>query len=307
MKFYLFLFANILFISLTAINAREVSKTTLGLPLGESVIKVNVYEKQGAQITFFAPHHNEQIALKSAKEAITQKGGRLVELESFNQNGKPERFLAFGFKGKSYRVDPNRIFTANGRRCAGFENEVNAEIENFSKRLLAIIFPENAFLPGGKRIVVAVHNNTDVDNKNYRQQTSDLTAPAFVKNASASRHAASGAFEAQAAGVYLSNVETDADNFILLSSPRYLGFFAENNFNVVVQKSVRQIEANQCGFDDGSLSVYAGQNDIEYICLEADAVNGGLRQKQMIAAVYVLFTKNTEAIKQNEAHSGFNK
>jgi hypothetical protein len=282
------------------INAQEINKTTLDFPLGESVIKVNVYEKQGAQITFFAPHHNEQIAIKSAKEAITQKGGRLVELESFGQNGKPERLLAFMFKGKSYRVDPNRIFTINGRRCAGLESEVNAEIENFSKRLLAVIFPQNAFLLGGKRIVVAVHNNTDVDNKNYRQQAGDLTATAFIKNTSVGRNIAPGAYEAQAAGVYLSNAETDPDNFIILSSLRYLGFFAENNFNVVVQKSARQIESSYCSVDDGSLSVYAGQNDIEYICLESDALNGSLRQKQMLAAVYLLLTQNTEEFSFNK-------
>ena len=299
MKFYLFLFTNILFISLAVVNAQEISKTTLDFPLGESVIKVNVYEKQGAQITFFAPHHNEQIAIKSAKEAITQKGGRLVEVESFSRNGNPERLLAFMFKGESYRVDPNRIFTINGRRCAGLESEINAEIENFSKRLLAVIFPKNAFLLGGKRIVVAVHNNTDVGNKNYRQQAGDLTAPAFIKNTSVGRNTAPGAYEAQAAGVYLSNVETDPDNFIILSSLRYLRFFAENNFNVVVQKSALLIESGQCSIDDGSLSVYAAQNDIEYICLEADAINGGLRQKQMLAAVYLLLTQNTE-------ESGFN-
>lgn len=305
MKFYLFLFAHILFISLAVASAREISKTTLELPLGEGAVKVNVYEKQGARITFFAPHRNEQVALKSAKEAIAQNGGRLVELESFDPNGKPARLLTVKFKGKSYRVDPNRIFTVNGRRCAGLNGEINAEIENFSKRILAIIFPENAFSRGGKRIVVAVHNNTDVDGKNDEQKAVDLTAAAFIKNVPFGR-AAPGAFEAQAAGIYLSNVETDPDNFIILSSPRYLGFFAENNFNVVVQKSARQIESSQCAVDDGSLSVYAGQSDIEYICLEADAMSGGLRQKQMLAAVYLLLTKNSEETAANAAQSVFN-
>lgn len=292
MKLYFLLFTSILFVSQAGANAQEIAKTTLNLSLGETKVKVNVYEKTGAQITFFAPHHNEQIALKSTKEAISQNGGRLIEIESFDKTGNPARYIEFNLKGKSYSVDPNRIFTANGRRCSGQSGEVETSIRNFSEELLAIIFPKNEIRSNyGKKLVVAVHNNVNVDEKSIERRAGDLTAPSFVKNATVSRDAAPGAFEAQAAGVFFANEEIDPDNFILLSSARYLGFFAENNFNVVVQKAATQLQSNLCSVDDGSLSVFAGQRDIEYICLEADAANGFSRQKQMLAAVFRLLTK----------------
>jgi hypothetical protein len=148
-------------------------------------------------------------------------------------------------------------------------------------------------LPSGEKFVVAVHNNTDVDDKAASQKSVDLTATAFVRDEQFGG-ISHNMFAVQAAGVYLANAETDPDNFIFLSSPRHVGFFAENNFNVVVQKSAGQLESSQCAVDDGSLSVYAGRHGIQYICLEADAANGTLRQTQMIAAVYRLLTKTVD-------------
>lgn len=306
MKFYLLLFVNILLISQVAVSAQEVAKTTLNLSLGETTIKVNVYEKEGARITFFAPHHNEQIALKSTKEAILQNGGRLVEIQSLDKHGNPARHLEVNLKGKSFSIDPNRIFTANGRRCAGLSGEVESSVRNFAEELLTIIFPESGkHSSDSKKIVVAVHNNANIDEKSLERKTADLTAPSFVKNPLVGHEVVSGAFEAQAAGVFLANDEIDPDNFIFLSSPYYLGFFAENNFNVVIQKSARQLQSSVCSIDDGSLSVFAGQSDIEYICLEADAGNGGSRQRQMLAAVYRLLTQNVENSASNVNRSVF--
>lgn len=79
-----------------------------------------------------------------------------------------------------------------------------------------------------------------------------------------------------------------ADNFVFLSAPRYVGYFAEFGFNVVVQKAAAKLAAKQCAIDDGSLSIFAAQNGISYICLEADGAHGALRQKQMFEAVYGL-------------------
>lgn len=299
MKFYLLLFVYILFISQIGVSAQEIAKTTLNLSLGETTIKVNLYEKAGARITFFAPHYNEQIALQATKEAILQNGGRLVEIESLGKNGGQTRYLEFNFKGKSYSIDPNRIFTNNGRRCAGLSGEVESLVLNFSEELLTIIFPEDGKHSGnGKKVVVAVHNNANVGEKSLDRRVSDLTAPSFLKNGLVGHEMNPGAFEAQAAGVFLANGEPDPDNFIFLSSPHYLGFFAGNNFNVVIQKPAQQLQSSLCGIDDGSLSVFAGQRDIDYICLEADAGSGGQRQKQMLTAVYRLLTKAPEKTSQ---------
>jgi hypothetical protein len=97
-----------------------------------------------------------------------------------------------------------------------------------------------------------------------------------------------GVFESQADGVFLSNTESDADNFVFVSTPVLISHFAERGFNVVLQKSAARLNSRLCTVDDGSLSVLAARLNIPYINLEADAGSGSLRQKQMIDAVYAL-------------------
>jgi hypothetical protein len=171
--------------------------------------------------------------------------------------------------------------------------EPNPAVKFFADNLLKLLLPpDGKSLRGNERFIVAVHNNVDVSAKEFEAQTSDLTAVAFLKAQSAN-NLAHGAFQDQADGVFLSNTETDEDNFVFLSAPTYLGFFAERGFNVVVQKAASKLLTRQCSVDDGSLSVYSAQNNISYICLEADGTNGAFRQRQMLEAVYALIPRET--------------
>jgi hypothetical protein len=262
-------------------------KTTQKLPLGDSEINVNIYENTGAGVTFFAPHHNERTGLNLAKDYVNRNGGRLIEIESLDERGNPMRYVKFTLGGKSYTIDPNRIYTENGRSC-NVAAEVRESVKNFAERLLQIILDaDGRSLRPNERFIVAVHNNTDVSAKASGAQTTDLTAVAFIR-AQSTNNLFHGAFEAQAGGVFLSNTETDEDNFIFLSTPAHIGYFAEKGFNIVVQKPSAKLQSRQCAVDDGSLSVYAGQTAVPYICLEADGVNGSARQRQMLEAVYAL-------------------
>jgi hypothetical protein len=271
-----------------AINANAATvKTTRELQLGDSRISVNVYENAGARVTFFSPHHNEQIALNLAKEYVNRNGGRLVEIESVDERANPMRYVKFTYAGKNYTVDPNRIYTDNGRSC-NIPAEIQPIVKQFADELLKIILDSDGkSLRANERFIVAVHNNTDVSAKAVAAQNSDLTAVAFLKGQS-TRNLSEGAFEAQAEGVFLSNTETDEDNFVFLSTPAHIGYFAEKGFNVVVQKSASRLQSKQCTIDDGSLSVYSGQTAIPYICLEADGTGGYARQRQMLEAIYAL-------------------
>jgi hypothetical protein len=257
-------------------------KLTQKISLGETEVKINVYENAGSNITFFSPHHNEQIARNLAKEFVEKNGGRLVEIESFDAQGKPSRYINFKLNGKTFSLDPNRIFTDNGRSCDSLPTEIDVLVKDFADKLLRVIFADGKGLRDGERFIVAVHNNTDVDSKDEHAKQGDLTALAFVKTAG------HGAFQSQAEGAFLSNVESDSDNFIFLSSAKYLGFFVEKSFNVVVQKSANKLNSKGCNVDDGSLSVFTAQNNIQYICLEADGASGTFRQRQMFEAVYEL-------------------
>jgi len=279
-----------------AVNANAATiKTTRALPLGDSRVSVNIYENPGASVTFFAPHHNEQIGLNLAKDYVNRNGGRLIEIESTDERGVPMRYVKFTAGGKNYTIDPNRIYTDNGRSC-NVASEVRDSVKTFAGELLKIILDaDGKTLRSGERFIVAVHNNTDVSSKNSSAQSADLTAVAFIRAQSTDnlRH---GAFEAQADGVFLSNTETDEDNFIFLSTPAHIGYFAEKGFNVVVQKPAAKLQSKQCTVDDGSLSVYSGQAAIPYICLEADGTGGFARQRQMLEAVYALLQPEQKQI-----------
>jgi hypothetical protein len=274
----------------TSANAATM-KSTQTLLLGETEVKINIYENTGAQITFFAPHFNERIALQTAKEYVEKKGGRLIEIESLNDKGKASRYLKFKFDGKDYSIDPNRIYTENGRNC-GVSYEINAVVKNFADNLLQIIFAaDGKNLREGENFVVAVHNNTDFAAKTKEEKLNDLTAHAFLKT-SDTESLTHGSFEEQAEGVYLSNEEEDADNFVFLSNAKYVSHFATLGFNIVIQKSAKRLQTKKCSLDDGSLSVYSALNSIQYICLEADAISGAFRQKQMFEAVYAILQES---------------
>ncbi|HEX8735875.1 MAG TPA: hypothetical protein VF721_11155, partial [Pyrinomonadaceae bacterium] len=235
------IFILLLILSLTAAAQAATRKTTHALLLGETEIRINVYEKAGAGVTFFAPHHNEQLGILLAKEIVEAKGGRVVEIESFDEKGKPARYLKFQYNGKTYSIDPNRIYTDNGRMC-NVAYEPNPVVKIFADNLLKLLLPpDGKSLRENERFIVAVHNNVDVSGKDSDAQSSDLTAVAFLK-AQSTNNLVHGAFQDQADGVFLSNTESDEDNFVFLSTPAYLGFFADRGFNVVIQKAASKLQ-----------------------------------------------------------------
>jgi hypothetical protein len=254
--------------------------------LGETDVHVNVYERAGAAVTLFAPHHNEQGALRAGREAVAARGGRFVEVEAFDEAGAPARRLRFRVGAQNYSVDPNRIYTANGRKCLNLPVDAEAAVKTFAGELLSLLFaPGGARLREGETLFVAVHNNGDVEKGQAAERDSDLTAVSFVKPLR-SRATFRGAFEESAAGVYLSNTEDDEDNFIIVTESRLLGPFAARGFNIIVQKPAAQLRVPGCSVDDGSLSVHAALNNIPYLNLEVDINGGAARQRQMLEAVY---------------------
>jgi hypothetical protein len=276
-------------------RAQEPAKTVKTFKLGETDVHVNVYERAGgAAVTLFAPHHNEQGALKAAREAVAARGGRFVEVESFDEAGAPARRLRFRVGAKNYSVDPNRIYTPNGRKCLNLPPDAEAAVKAFADELLNLLFaPGGASLRGGETLFAAVHNNSDVEKSPAAERDNDLTAVAFVKPLR-SRATFRGAFEESAAGVYLSNTEDDEDNFIIVTEPRLLGPFATRGFNVILQRPAAQLRAPGCSVDDGSLSVHAAFNNIPYVNLEVDIASGAARQRQMLEAVYDLIGRSRQ-------------
>lgn len=263
-------------------------KNTTILMLGDTKVRVNVYEKAGANITFVAPHYNEQTANRLAKAFIETSGGRLIELESFDNAGNPSRRVLFKSNGRTYSIDPNRIFTDNGRACDGSGFEVQQQVKKFAETFLAMLLAPGATrLRESEFFLVAIHNNVDVGSRSIHAQRDDLTVSSFIRPGRLMP--SGGTLYEQAQGVYLSNVESDEDSFVFLSSPMFADYFIENGFNVVVQTSAARSPTGRCSVDDGSLSVYSAQHNIPYISLEADNTNGSVRQRQMFNSALQLF------------------
>lgn len=265
------------------------AKLTQTVMLGETPVKINIYETKGQnKITFFAPHHNEQAGTKIAKELIQNRGGRLVEIESLDERGRPTRRLKFMLNGAAYSIDPNRIFTENGRVCGSLSGDVDAAVKTFAEAILKILMPPDGKVLGdGERFLVALHNNTDADARDNTARLSDLTAFSFTRAASDLQISHS-TYQGQAEGVYLSNTEYDEDNFVFVTNSKLFTAFMERGFHVVIQAVPAKLAWKDCSVDDGSLSVYSGKNGIPYVNLEADAANGLYRQRTMIEAVYQL-------------------
>lgn len=292
-KIFEFTFALSLVFLLVFVSAFAQNGTrTKTLRLGDTKVNVNIYEKRGSAITFVALHHNEQISVKIAKNFVEKRGGRLIELESLNENGQPTRRLRFDFEKKPYSIDPNRIFTDYGRIC-GNPPPILPSIKAFADNLLKIILqPDAKKLQRRGKFLVSLHNNQNIDdeNRNQSEKEKDLTAFAFIKGGK-TQHPLFGQYQSQAEGAFISNIEEDEDNFVFLSSPTLLNYFAGKGFHVVLQKPGAKLKTLDCAVDDGSLSVYFGQQNLSYISLEADKENGEERQRQMIEAIYQLLKK----------------
>jgi nucleotide-binding universal stress UspA family protein len=271
-------------------GAQGQTPTLKTFKLGETTVKVNVYERAGAAVTFFSPHHNERGGRELAKELVNTRGGRFVEVEALDDAGAPARRLRFRVGGKSYGVDPNRIYTAQGRGCLKLPTEAEAAVKAFADELLALLFAPGGRLRAGESVFVAVHNNADVEERAEAERDADLTALGFLRPLR-SRGFLRGEFAESAAGVYLSNAEEDEDNFILVTEPQLVSHFAGRGFNVVLQKPAAQLRDGKCSVDDGSLSVYAAYSNISYVNLEADAAGGAARQRRMFQAVYELIAQ----------------
>lgn len=268
----------------------QAPKTVKSLSLGETPVNVNVYERAGAAVTFFSPHHNERGARELAKEFVAARGGRFVEVEALDEAGAPARRLRFKVGGKPYSIDPNRIYTEQGRRCLNLPADAEAAVKAFAEGLLALLFAPGGGLRAGETVFVAVHNNSDVEASPAAERDRDLTAVGFLRPLR-SRAAFRGEYAESAAGVFLSNAEEDEDNFALVTTPALVAHFAERGFNVVLQKPAAQLRDGKCSVDDGSLSVHAAFNGVPYVNLEADAAGGAARQRQMLDAVYELISK----------------
>lgn len=214
--------------------------------VGETPVKIVTTRFGGGGHTFVALHENESTSVSAAKKVLRTKGGVLVELK--HGGG---RNLRFRHKGKTYTVDPNRIFSDAGIRKAlggSYSTEAHEVVNGLANAILSRL---------SRSAIVSLHNNT---NGSY----------------SIKSYSPGGQYARDASAIHVVP-DRDADNFFFVTTSRIFGVLKSKGFSVALQSSA--------GTDDGSLSVFCIRRGIPYMNVEAQ--NGHLSQQiEMIEALF---------------------
>lgn len=198
--------------------------------------EIGIYEHKSPlveDIVFVNVHEDETTSIETLY--------RYADIDSihyFYLRHQWTRRITFTMKGLSYDFDPNRIFTKKGRKKTlkdgvNYSGKANKQVKKLANAILSR-------LPAGNT-VVAVHNNTD---ENYSIKSYDIGGDESENTKS----------------VYI-NYETDPDDFIYTTDSYFFEAFKKIGVNVILQD-------NKGYVNDGSLSVYCGENKIPYINIE---------------------------------------
>lgn len=211
-------------------------KDSFLLPLGDTVFTVHRYRYDTAAQPFFVHlHHNEQTADSAAHHILQRHGGILLTL----QNNR-ERLISFSLAGVRYRFDPNRMFTAAGRKISlellgKYDAAAAHSVRLFAETFLALL-PQQG--PS-----VALHNNRD----------GEYSIASYLPGND---------FAAEAKTVFR-NREMDGDDFLLTTDIALFEIFKKEKASTVLQN-------NQTVKDDGSLGFYLGKKSRSYTNIEAE-------------------------------------
>ncbi|MDX1419376.1 MAG: hypothetical protein R3181_05365 [Rubricoccaceae bacterium] len=205
-----------------------------GLTLGDSTVALSEHASVAEGMDLLVLHDDENTASEAGLRFVTEYGGRLVELLA-----QGERHVAFAIGGRTYSVDPNRIFTDRGvRRTLGADSTdagAVALVRLLGDVLVALYDPTG--------VVVTLHNNTP-------------------DNYSALSYVDGGVYAQDAEAVHLEPGE-DPDDFFFVTDRALFEALAARGFNAVLQDNARVT-------DDGSLSVWAAKHRLPYVNVEAE-------------------------------------
>jgi hypothetical protein len=205
------------------------------LKIGDSTFKIiQQYGAVDDKILFLNVHEDEITSIDATDVYAQEHPVHFIRIAH-----QKSRRLNFHYKSKSYSVDPNRIYTAKGRRKTlrdgksfswGASKQVKAFADEFLKYLK------------DRKVIIAMHNNTDL-------------------NYSIKSYLPEGDEAENTAEVYVTD-RMDPDDFIYTTDKAFYDQIKAKDINVILQDNKRFV-------NDGSLSVYCGLNGIRYLNIEA--------------------------------------
>ena len=199
---------------------------------------VNVYGEVEniTNFVFVHPHCDEVTSFLLGKEFIDNNLAEGMIFIASYSNGEPIRNINIEVEGEVYSIDPNRIFTKNG-----ILNTIDPEY-NEAVAELATQVGNHIVKLVDKKPIIALHNNKEFSIDYYLQ---------------------GGEYEQTTKHVYI-NEDHEKSDFILTTDNNIFDYVKQNGYNAVLQDS--SVPESQ---DDGSLSIYAMYNDLQYTNIEA--------------------------------------
>jgi hypothetical protein len=254
-------------------------------------IKLEVIGQASSNPNFalFAPHENENVANDYVIQQIIERSGVFVILR---QDGK--RLIRFDIEPFKVEIDPNRIFTEQGRRNNIIKHNprlrTNTYVFHRAMRLSAGLAKLIINTLGGakpSRTWLAIHNNTQGYSGDNKQGMGNISILHYQQKL------ANGAAFIMA----VSQQHGDEDDLFFVTEQQDFNALQQSGWNAVLQHPQVVTDPAQ---DDGSLSVYAQQSGIRYINIEAErstdnfGENHLAEQQQMLDYVLNrLLSKNT--------------
>ncbi|MFP3015359.1 MAG: hypothetical protein ACEY3B_03510 [Wolbachia sp.] len=235
------------------------------LTLGDTTVKLFIKSSDTSGINFINVHQNEVTSKEAGERIIQQFGGRMLYIT--HGDGTP-RNVEFYLNGERYEFDPNRIFDNMGAEASlkefgNFSEGALKAVRNFAEKILDFLLPSQDH-------VIALHNNYNSPSYSFKSYFSPPLSRDVLK-------------------IYPEVCpESGTGEFFYMT--------VEDWFEALKQKGVFNIilQNNKAVEDDGSLSVYAGENNIRYSNVEAE--HGHLEQQiDMLSAMHsVLFPNENQ-------------
>lgn len=229
---------------------------TIFYQLGNSIIPIKTTQ-YGIRndLVYINLHDDEFTSVEATRKLLEKEGGLLIELEN-----KGRRDLRFRIGNIYYRVDPNRIFSPEGistslREKRRYSIKASQEVAKLGQRIVQL-FPKNPLC------IIALHNNTH----DYFSINDYLP----------------GNIRAQDAAKVYTNPDQDPDDLFITTNRGIYNYLTRKKYNSVLQDN------DNCR-QDGSLSVYCGKKNIQYVNLETE--HGKYDQyAEMIGYLYEVIT-----------------
>jgi hypothetical protein len=234
---------------------------------------------------FFAPHENENVANDYVIQQIQQYGGVFVILR---QDGK--RLIHIDVEPFRVKIDPNRIFTEQGRRqnIIKLNPKLRTNTYVFHRALrrsaaLAQLIIKTLGGTDPSRTWVAIHNNTQGYQGDNKQGIGDISIKRYQQKLS----------EGAQYLIEVSHNKGDEDDLFFVTEKQDFTAMQQVGWNVVLQHPQVVSDPKE---DDGSLSVYAQKLGIRYINIEAERNSAEIgedhlvEQKQMVDFVFSLLS-----------------